>query len=193
MIEDLNSYILVAVASSSSTMVCVELPSVTVNFVAKENEKPQIQRCTIPSGMSVMCQNLLKLSALLPHARDRYLAIAESTLLRLAERAQRSPIGFGGTLRALDLLQHGLVVTIVVLPPGGERSHPLVTAATTTFVPDHFVWIAQEGQALPEPIATLCEGKSSRNGAPTAYVCRGERCSAPIVDPAALRTQLQHP
>lgn len=147
----------------------------------------------IPSGMSVMCQNLLKLSALLPHARDRYLAIAESTLLRLAERAQRSPIGFGGTLRALDLLQHGLVVTIVVLPPGGERSHPLVTAATTTFVPDHFVWIAQEGQALPEPIATLCEGKSSRNGAPTAYVCRGERCSAPIVDPAALRTQLQHP
>lgn len=147
----------------------------------------------IPSGMAVMCQNLLKLSALLPAQRDRYRAMAESTLLRLADRAQRSPIGFGATLAALDLLQHGLVVTIIALPSDCDLDHPLVTAATTTYVPDHFVWIAKEGQVQPEPIAALCEGKHCRDGSPTAYVCQGERCSPPISDPAALRIQLQAP
>lgn len=145
----------------------------------------------IPSGMAVMCQNLLKLSTLLPTVGERYRAIAESTLLRLADRAQRSPIGFGATLGALDLLQHGLVVTIIALPSDCDRSHPLVTVATTTYVPDHFVWIAQEGTALPEPIAALCEGKLCRDGLPTAYVCQGERCSPPLSAPATLRAELQ--
>ena len=147
----------------------------------------------IPSGVSVMCQNLLRLAALFPSHRERYQAIAESTLLRLGEKAQRSPMGMAGLLQALDLLQHGLVVTVVVEPPGTATDHPLRRAAATTYVPDHFVWVVKEDEAVPEALQALCEGKTSREGKPAAYVCRGPRCTAPISDPQELRGQLGGP
>ena len=145
----------------------------------------------IPSGVSVMCQNLLRLQALLEPARERYQAIAESTLLRLAERAQRNPMGLSGVLHGLDLLQHGLVVTIVVEPAGGGHDRSLRRAAMGTYVPDHFVWVMQEGSPVPSELAALCEGKVLRDGQPAAYVCKGSTCSAPISDPRALHQKLR--
>ncbi|MBL9044053.1 MAG: thioredoxin domain-containing protein [Myxococcales bacterium] len=145
----------------------------------------------IPSGVSVMCLNLLRLSTLYPSVRERYLAIAESTLLRQSERAQRSPIGLAGVLHALDLLQHGLTVTILVEPSGTAGDHPLRRAARTTYVPDHFVWVVTEGQPVPEELGELCEGKVCREGQPTAYVCSGPRCSAPITEATQLISLLR--
>ena len=143
----------------------------------------------IPSGVSVMCQNLLRLAAVLPDVRDRYQAIAEACLLRLGERAQRSPMGMAGLIHALDLLTHGVVVTCII-EPADSRDRSLRAMALRSYVPDHFVWIVTEGKPLPQTIAALFDGKTARNGQPTAYVCVGTTCSSPIVEAQALRARL---
>ncbi len=144
----------------------------------------------IPSGVSVMCQNLLRLSAVLPDVRMRYQAIAEATLLRLGERAQRSPMGMAGLVHALDCLSHGVVVTIIVSPKSGQDARALQAAALRTYVPDHFVFTVIEGQPVPAELQAICEGKTAKDGQPTAYVCIGESCSAPIHDAVTLQERL---
>ncbi len=144
----------------------------------------------IPSGVSVMCLNLLRLAAVLPDVRERYQAIAESTLLRLGERAQRSPMGMAGLVHALDCLSHGVVVTILISPSSGQDGQALRDVALRTFVPDHFVLVLTEGQPIPPELQPLCEGKTAKDDRPTAYVCVGTSCSAPIVDAVELQKRL---
>ncbi len=46
---------------------------------------------------------------------------------------------------------------------------------------------------VPPPFAALLVGKSALQGRPTAYVCRGPRCTAPITDPGELGERLGKP
>jgi hypothetical protein len=172
----------------------VRLPTRPVSF----------QDGAIPSGLSVACMNLLRLSALVDDAsRERYRDIAERTLLGLSEQALRSPFGLSNLVAALDLLQHGLT-TAVVVDPGLSRPRPdelspspaaaeLLRATSERYVPDVFVVLCHSGSQLPESLDHLRKGKTARAGGATAYVCHGPRCSAPISTPASLSAELSRP
>ena len=80
---------------------------------------------------------------------------------------------------------------MMIEPSGTASNHPLRRAARTTYVPDHFVWVLTEGEPVPEELGELCEGKVCREGQPTAYVCSGPRCSAPITEATQLISLLR--
>ncbi len=149
----------------------------------------------IPSGLSVTCQNLLRLGALADDARrERYLQIAETTLLRQSEQAVRNPGGMSNLIAALDLWQNGLVMTVIMEGEGGAAdasAAALQRASLAQYLPDHFVLRSRAGQPLPPPFDALVFGKTAVGGQATAYVCRGPRCSAPITDPAELHEHLR--
>jgi uncharacterized protein YyaL (SSP411 family) len=141
--------------------------------------------------------NLLRLSALADHARrDRYLQIAETTLLRHSEQATRNAAGMANLIAALDLWQNGHTLTILVepdSPTGAAEAQALRQASLAQYVPDHFVLSHRPGKTLPPPFHELVEDKTARDGRATAYVCRGTRCTAPITDPTELRDLLRRP
>ena len=173
----------------------------------------------VPSGLSVLCMNLLRLSALAGDAvRRRYLDLAEQTLRRHAEAAQKNPIGLANLIAALDLLEHGLTTTVIVDParatPGAPPSagaRALVAAAAAAYVPDHFVLVcapdadadgavyaagdrdADLPPALSEGLRAVRKGKRAHAAQATAYLCRGTRCTPPLTDPAALAAALTSP
>lgn len=153
----------------------------------------------IPSGLSVMCLNLLRLSALLDSAdprRARYHTIAETILLRHTDGATRNPFSISNLVAGMDLLQHGVTTTVIVDVSAvgsalSESAQALVAAAAAQYLPDHFVQVVQTGQTLAAPFAELAAGKvASGSGRANAYVCRGPRCSAPIDTASELRAQL---
>jgi hypothetical protein len=151
----------------------------------------------IPSGLSVACLNLLRLAALLrPDVGARYQDIAEAALRRHAEDALRSPFGFSNLCAAVDLWSHGLTIVVIVSPAGAgtEGAAALRRAADEVYVPDLFVFSVTEGIAPPDAPPALSphwEGKSSLHGMATAYVCQGNRCSAPVTTPSDLAALLR--
>lgn len=161
----------------------------------------------IPSGLSVACLNLLRLAGLfagpaglqIDDVRRRYQRIAERMLGQLIEPAGRSPFGLANVCAALDLLGNGLSVTVIVDPdlqPDmelGRGGRALRQAANAVYVPEHAVLICHPERALPGGLDHHRQGKSAQDGKATAYVCQGPVCSAPIVDPEALRRKLCAP
>jgi uncharacterized protein YyaL (SSP411 family) len=153
----------------------------------------------IPSGLSVACMNLLRLSALIDSkdaARERYQNIAEKTLRGLSEQALRNPFGLSNLVAAIDLLQSGLVVAVIVdpglslkgQPSDGGRALWSVTAAR--YVPDLFTIVCHPERPLAQSLDHLRAGKPAKDGKATAYVCRGPRCTAPITDEKELTNRL---
>ena len=149
--------------------------------------------------MSVACLNLLRLAALLDPAdpdRDRFQGIAEGLLPRLGAQAARNPLGLSNSVAALDLLAHGLTTAVVIARPGADgsrldaESQALVAACAARYVPDLFVVVATPQDRVPAGFAHLTAGKPARDGLPTAYVCRGPRCTPPIASPHELAERL---
>jgi uncharacterized protein YyaL (SSP411 family) len=48
-------------------------------------------------------------------------------------------------------------------------------------------------QSATLPVGHPASGKTAVDGRVTAYVCRGETCSLPMTDPAALAAELRRP
>jgi uncharacterized protein len=155
----------------------------------------------IPSGLSVACKNLLRLGELLgagggDEKGRAYHGIAARALGRHGDAALRNPFGLSSLCAAVDLLQHGLTVTVIVHPPGADADAAgLRAAAAAVYVPDPFTLVVPAGGAagLPPGLRDLAAGKEPRDGRATAYVCQGQRCSAPVTDAAALAELLATP
>ena len=76
----------------------------------------------------------------------------------------------------------------------GPRDHPetraLLRAVHHTYLPNRTLTVSDPGRADAAPVPEAARGKPMQNGRPTAYVCRGFTCSAPVTDPDALRARL---
>jgi len=145
----------------------------------------------IPSGLSVACQNLLRLAGLADAAgdfRERYQAIAQESLLRLAEPALKNPFGMSNLVAAMDLLQNGLTTVVIVDPELSAAGEPsagarqLVAATSARYVPDLFVLVCHPERPLVAELDHMRPGKVAHGKKATAYVCRGPRCTPPITD-----------
>ena len=82
---------------------------------------------------------------------------------------------------ALDL--HAPTYIVIVVPEGGYAT-ALRRALADVSLPGAVVQEIEDGQSLPE--GSPAHGKRAINGKPTAYVCLGPQCAAPVTEPAAL-------
>jgi len=76
---------------------------------------------------------------------------------------------------------------VVVGAPAAAESLALAARARCVLGPEDAVLVCAPDATLPDRIDPFwLAGRETRQGRPTAYVCRGTACSLPITDPDAL-------
>ncbi len=139
-----------------------------------------------PSGTSLAVELLLYLSELQhdPEYRRR----ASFVLETLVEASAKFPSAFGHLLGSVDMELNGAIQVALV----GRRDDPalddLERVVAEQYVPS---LVLAGGAGEGDGSVKLLEGRSLQGGKPTAYVCRGYTCEAPVTDPRELARQLE--
>jgi hypothetical protein len=143
---------------------------------------------SIPSGASEAVYALLRLAAYqqVPAYRD----LAQHVFTLSGRAMEDNPFGYANLLGALDLYHEGATDVVLIGPVAHPETLALRRAFHTVYLPNRTLTVIDpaqtDGPAVPEP----ARGKTMLDGRPSAYVCRRMTCSAPVTDPAALRTLL---
>jgi uncharacterized protein YyaL (SSP411 family) len=139
-----------------------------------------------PSGTSVAVDMLSRLALLT--GEDRYRQAAEGVLTSLGTIASEHPTSFGRLLCALDFAIGRPREIAIVGPPEAEETRALRQAVFGRYLPNRVV----AGSAGPDGGAAipLLQDRPLRDGKPTAYVCEGYVCQAPVTSADALTAQL---
>jgi len=140
----------------------------------------------IPSGTSMAVDVLLRGGRLL--GEDSWIAIARSSLERLAPTAAKAPLAFGRLLAALDFELGRPVELAVIGPLTDAKTRRLLDVARLRYLPNRLLAAAPDGDGRGIPL--LAE-RRALNGAATAYLCEGFVCQSPTTDPAELQRQLE--
>jgi uncharacterized protein YyaL (SSP411 family) len=140
-----------------------------------------------PAANSVAADVLLRLALLTGEPdHDRR---ARSILRAAAPAFERHPSGFGRTLSVADRSLSEPIDAVVAGDPHDERAVALRRAAASPYAPDLVIAACHpEGPLAGLP---LFVGKQPRDGAPTAFVCRGYACDEPTADPQRVTAQVR--
>jgi uncharacterized protein YyaL (SSP411 family) len=139
-----------------------------------------------PSGISAMAAAAQRLYSLTADAR--YLNAATAAMEGFAPLAVQRPIAFGaalGVMSALGAESAQLVVVTGARPHDGED---VTSVALAWQRAGAVVGVVTPEQALAFADAgfELFEGRVSRDGLPTAYLCRDFVCALPVTDAVSL-------
>ncbi|MEX0709935.1 MAG: thioredoxin domain-containing protein [Chloroflexota bacterium] len=139
-----------------------------------------------PAANSVAVDVLLRLALLTSDAdHDR----RARRILRAASPAlDRHPAQFGRMLAAADRALGEPLDAVIAGDPNDPRSIELRRAVAAPYAPDLVIASLPVGSAIAG--WPLFEGKVARDGAPTAYVCRGYACDEPTADAEQARAQV---
>ena len=143
-----------------------------------------------PSGNARLAEGLVRLFYLTGEAEFR--TRAEAIIAVFAHEARGNAIGLASLVGAADLLARAVQVVIV----GGDTSggdtsgvDDLRTAAFHAPEPNRIVIPVSGGAAALGPDHPAA-GKTATGGKATAYVCRGQTCTAPITQAPELAREL---
>ncbi len=141
-----------------------------------------------PSGNSVAALNLLRLAEIT--GDDSYRETADRLLEGHAERLAASPAGLTELLLAIEFRQ-ARVQEVVIVTPDRAAAEPFLARLRSRFAPHQVLIVAEEAR-LPELIQSvpLLEGKLTREGKATAYVCENRICQLPTTDVETFAAQL---
>jgi uncharacterized protein YyaL (SSP411 family) len=129
---------------------------------------------------------LLRLAALT--GEGRYRTAAERAIATVTPLAVRYPTAFAMWLQAIDLALTDIVEIAVVGDAAEPATRELLREASAGYAPGRVVAAsALEGSESAIP---LLHDRPRLGGRPTAYVCRGFACRAPVTEASALRVQL---
>jgi hypothetical protein len=135
-----------------------------------------------PSGNGVMAHALARLYYLT--GKSEYLDRAHATIGAFAGELGQNFFPLATLLNAAELIERPLQLAVV-----GDATGVLArVAATAASLPNLVLQSVVPGAALPE--GHPARGKGPIAGQPTAYVCEGPVCSAPLTDAAALAKDL---
>ena len=152
-------------------------------------EKPDADGAE-PSGNSVHVRNLLRLNALT--GDDRYRERADRALRSFGAILEQRPGAASELLLALHW-RHGSAKEVVLVTPT-ERSEAAAFLAVlrSQWTPNAVLVVVAEPQLAELAVRVpLVEGKLTRDGRATAYVCEGGVCDLPTTDPEVFATQLR--
>jgi uncharacterized protein YyaL (SSP411 family) len=133
-----------------------------------------------PSANALMADSLIRLWHLT--GNDAYRADADALLEASSAAIAENLFAAAGMLSALDLRLGA--TDVVIVAPEGDDGTALVGAARRALTPNTILSVHRGSVALPSTHPAA--GKTPVGGRATAYVCRGETCSLPVTDPAAL-------
>jgi uncharacterized protein YyaL (SSP411 family) len=138
-----------------------------------------------PSGNAAMAEALARLFYLTGDAS--YRERAERTIAAFAPELERNFFPLAGLVNAYEFLCDAVQVVVV-----GRRADPgfegLAKQAFASGDPDLIVQLVAPGAEVAPSHPAF--GKTDAAGPARAFVCRGQTCSLPITDPAALREAL---
>jgi uncharacterized protein YyaL (SSP411 family) len=144
-----------------------------------------------PSGTSVATDMLTRLALLT--GEERYWQAAERVLTTLGAIASEHPTSFGRLLCALDFAVGHPREIAIVGPFEADETRALRRAVFGRFLPNRVV-AGSSGQTDSAGNAgltiPLLQDRPLRDGRPTAYVCEGYVCQAPVTSAEALEAQL---
>jgi uncharacterized protein YyaL (SSP411 family) len=133
-----------------------------------------------PNANGTMVSNLMALY--LWTGDERYRDRTEGLVRAFADAVSRNVFAHTGLLTgAIDLNAPAHIV--IVVPQRGD-ARELRRALSDVSLPGAVVQEIREGESLSAN--SPAHGKTALDGKPTAYVCIGPQCSAPVADPAAL-------
>jgi uncharacterized protein YyaL (SSP411 family) len=141
-----------------------------------------------PSGTSVATEVLLRLSLFLD--RSDYRQRAEDILGELAGGMEKVPGAFGRLLCALDFSTSEPREVAVVGNQEATDTRALLNTVYSAYLPNKVVAGRDPADDEAGGLIPLLEGRTAREGKPTAYVCVQYACQAPTTDPEELARQL---
>jgi uncharacterized protein YyaL (SSP411 family) len=144
-----------------------------------------VQDNATPSGGAVAAFALLKLAAFT--GEGRYRTAAERAVAAIAPFADRYATAFAMWLQAIDLALTDIAEVAVIGNLDDPATRALLAVAGGGYSPGRVVAASAAGAASAVP---LLLDRPLVKGRPTAYVCRGFACQAPVTDPGALDEQL---
>ena len=142
----------------------------------------------VPSGNGAMVSVLARLA--LATGDERYAETAERLTLAVSGDRDGQIFGLATLLNAAELAMSATEIVIVGMR-GQADTEALLEQVRLAPLPNRWLTIVLPGATLPDTHPAA--GKGTEDGAATAYVCRGQTCSAPVTDAALLRAVLlQH-
>jgi uncharacterized protein YyaL (SSP411 family) len=125
-----------------------------------------------PSGLSSTIHALVDAHALT--GEGRYRQVAEEALATVATLAERAPRFAGWSLAAAQTMVTGGPLEVAVVGPAGVERAALALRAR-----QHPGAVVVEADG-PRDDVPLLSGRTSLDGHPAAYVCRGFVCERPV-------------
>jgi uncharacterized protein len=140
----------------------------------------------MPSGTSLAVDLLLHLADLTNDAemRRRATFILEASAAALT----KYPTAFGHLLGAADMAVNGAVEVAIAGQPADARFETLEREVAAHYVPS---LVLAGGSPENGGRVSLLANRVSRDGIPTAYVCRSYACDEPVTDGTTLGRQLE--
>ncbi|MDQ3981886.1 MAG: thioredoxin domain-containing protein, partial [Actinomycetota bacterium] len=138
----------------------------------------------VPAANSILALELQRLAALTGERSYETHAIEIVRLVR--DLVERSPLGFGHLLGAIDLYTSGTIEVVIV----GRDRDALVGRLRSKWRPNAVLALVDD--VTDETIAAipLLEGRGTTDGRATAYVCRNGTCKLPVTSPDEVEEQL---
>ncbi|WP_213813681.1 thioredoxin domain-containing protein [Glaciihabitans sp. dw_435] len=143
-----------------------------------------------PSGLSAISAAALALHRL--SGEGKYLAAATRAMELLAPLAVQRPISFGAALGVMSALDAGARQLVVVTGSGADASADVTALARRWDRSGSVVSVVNPEQAasLADAGFELYEGRSTRDGLATAYLCEDFVCQLPVTDAESLAALL---
>ncbi len=145
-----------------------------------------VQDNATPSGNAMATLVLLRLAALT--GEGRYRTAAEGAIRTVTPLTVRYPTAFAKWLTAIDLSLSAVAEVAIVGDPEDPGTRELLRAANGGYAASRVVAVSADPGSSAIP---LMQDRTRLHGRPTAYVCRGFACQAPVTDADALREQLR--
>ena len=115
---------------------------------------------------------------------------ARELLDAFADEFGRTWASCASYINGLEIFATGFQI-VVVGPRNNPRTQELMRAVWGKALPNRLLYVVESGEALP--ISHPAFGKGMQNGAPTAYLCQRNACSAPITSAVTLSQALTLP
>jgi len=148
----------------------------------------EIYDSAIPSGSSVMMNNLIKLGSLT--SNQEYEKIADLLSKSFSENAKKNPQAFTFFLCGLDFAK-GPSFEVILSGKTIDDAQPFIEKLREKFIPNKVVLVVTEKNLNELKIlAPFISNYNFDFGKPQAYVCRNFACELPVDSPEAMLKML---
>jgi uncharacterized protein YyaL (SSP411 family) len=144
----------------------------------------------IPSGNSVMVNNLIKLSRIT--GEEKYEELAYKTIKAFSKSIKQSPISHAQMMVALEYLFEKSYEIVIVGDSKSEETKNAIREIRKTYCPNKVLLLkSNEDSENVTQIAKFTENLTQLNNMTTVYICEDYNCKIPITDLNKINEALQ--